>query len=521
MFTPCSAHIPYRTVPAHVAFVRGGHRLRDPRTVKIVRRRPGRPPVTTTRRTKLYLQAGDQIRVAGPNVFTLTVGANRYRVPHGIIRLRCKAERIGTAATSPATTTLLPDLQQGSIGVKAGPNKRRAAVLTPEMLAFPTRPGTHFNVTRNPQTRTTDAKTYDNPIITARAGDEQLRVALQPSYTSISNRRGIRLDVWPFALARLQRPVRPSDRLSEYWGDGAACATGCTGADVPGWPLQPFHQQHAIRAGIDEIRPANLHIAVDIQANTNQPVYAIQSGYASPVATGSRGDYKVTVGDFTYWHIVPSVGQGQYVKAYRTVIGHVENGFGHMAFQQGGDNGYLNPLRPSGPLQPYTDSISPVIGHPDIYPDGHVIVPAFDPQSFVHRQRYQTPVLALAGLAWRLYTATGRPLTGLNWALRASGYLAPGLKDVIFAPGARNPGFRCFYTRIICIPKWTYNLAGGLIGPLPISSLPDGRYRLTVYAEDFKGNESARDDAFTLPLNPSSADLRQPEFGPLDAQPDP
>lgn len=521
MFTPCSTHIPFREVPAHVVFIRGGHRLRDPRTIKIVRQRPGLPPVTTTRRTKLYLQAGDQIRVAGPNVFTLTLDANRYRVPHGIMRLRCTPERIGMAATSPATTTLLPDLQQGSISVKAGPNKRRAAVLTREMLAFPTEPETHFNVTRNPQTSTTDAKTYDNPIVTARASDEQLRVALQPSYTSISNRRGIRLDVWPFPLSRLQRPVRPSDRLSEYWGDGAACATGCRGGYVQGWPLKPFHRQHAIRAGIDEVRPANLHVAVDIQANTNEPVYAIQSGYASPAATGSYGDYKVTVGGFTYWHIVPSVGVGRYVHAYRTVIGHVENRFGHMAFQQGGDNGYLNPLRPGGPLQPYTDSIAPVIGHPDIYPDGHVIVHAFDPQSFVHRRSYETPVLALAGLAWRLYAAKGRPLTGLNWALRASGYLSPGLKHVIFAPGAMNPGFACFSTQVVCIPNWAYNLAGGLTAPLPIGGLPDGRYRLTVYAEDFKGNRSALDDDFTLPLKAAAADLTQPEFGPLDAQPDP
>ena len=521
MFTPCTTHVPFLKVPAHVAFLRRGRRLHDPKTITIVKRRPGLPPVRTSRRTKLYLQAGDQIRVAGPNVFTLTLDGNRFRVSHGIMRLRCRLERIGATTMSPPAITLLLDLQQGSISVKAGSNTRRAAVLTPEMLAFPTQPGTHFNVTRNPQTGTTDAKTYDQPIITARASDEQLRVALQPSYTSISNRRGIRLDVWRFPLSRLQRQVAPSDRLTEYWDDGAACATGCRGGYVAGWPLKPFHQQHAIRAGIDEVRPGNLHVAVDVQANTSQSVYAIQSGHASPAATGSFGDYKITVGDFTYWHIVPSVGAGQYVHAYRTVIGHVENRFGHIAFEQGGDNGYLNPLRPRGPLQPYTDSVAPVIGHPHIYPDGHVIVAAFDPQSFVHRQSYQTPVLALAGLAWRLYTVKGRPLTGLNWALRASGYLSPGLKHVIFAPGAMNPGFACFHTRVVCIPNWTYNLAGGLTGPLPIASLPNGRYRLTVYAEDFKGNSSALDDSFTLPLPTTGADRLQPEFGPLDAQPDP
>jgi hypothetical protein len=162
-----------------------------------------------------------------------------------------------------------------------------------------------------------------------------------------------------------------------------------------------------------------------------------------------------------------------------------------------------------------------VIGHPDIYPDGRVIVPAFDPQSFVHRQSYLTPVLALAGLAWRLYNAHGRPLTGLNWALRASGYLPPSLEFVIFAPGASNPGYACFATQFICKPNWVYNLAGGLTGPLPIGQLPAGRYRLSVYAWDFKGNEAALDDWFTTPLKASAADALQPEFGPLDPHYDP
>ena len=57
------------------------------------------------------------------------------------------------------------------------------------------------------------------------------------------------------------------------------------GPGVPGWPLKPFHQQHAIRAGINELRPANFHVAVDIEAHNSQPVYAIESGYA---ASGTR-----------------------------------------------------------------------------------------------------------------------------------------------------------------------------------------------------------------------------------------
>jgi hypothetical protein len=128
-------------------------------------------------------------------------------------------------------------------------------------------------------------------------------------------------------------------------------------------------------------------------------------------------------------------------------------------------------------------------------------------------------VLAPAALAWRLYDARGRAITGLNWALNSSGYISPSLKPVIFAPGASNPGFACFYTQLICIPNWVYNLAGGLTPQLPFGAIRRGRYRLTIYAWDFAGNTSALDYWFNLPLaSPASATA---ELGPLQANFDP
>ena len=46
-------------------------------------------------------------------------------------------------------------------------------------------------------------------------------------------------------------------------------------------------------------------------------------------------------------------------------------------------------------------------------------VPFPDPQSFRIRTRYITPVLAPAGLAYRLWRADGTPDGPLRWALRA------------------------------------------------------------------------------------------------------
>jgi hypothetical protein len=389
------------------------------------------------------------------------------------------------------------------------------------MLAFATYRHSNFVVDRNPAVRRSQAVTNDHPIVAARTSDQLLRVNTRATYTAISDAKGLRLDIWPFAISRLQRAPTPGDRLPAFWADGRGCSVGCTAPGaIPGWPIRPFHAQHALRAGINELRPANFHVAVDIEASNFQRVYAVQSGYASTSPTGSFGDYKVTVGAFAYWHIVPAVSNGQYVVAYKTVIGAVEHGLGHLAFQEGGDNNYLNPLRPGGVLRPYSDTEPPVIGVPRVFADGRVIVGAFDPQSYVQKESYETPVLAPASLAWRLYSASGKPLTGLEWAMRGSGYISPGLKPVIFAPRASNPGFACFYTQLRCIPNWVYNLAGGLTPPLPLAGLHRGRYRLAVYAWDWIGNKSALDDWLTLPLAKAAnpANTLAAEFGPLNPQ---
>lgn len=469
----------------------------------------------------LFLQRGDRILVGRRARFSFSYGGNRYRLANASATLECRSLRVGPAATSPPVRVLAVTLKAGQVNVFAGRHPRTAAVLSAEMLSFAPSPDTYFVMVRYPGRALSEAYTFNRAMINASARDPALRVDTQVTYTALSDRRGIRLNVWPFSLSPLQRATTRADQLPPYWADGQACATGCAAPGViPGWPLRPFHKQHAIRAGIDELRPANFHVAVDIEANNYEPVYAIQSGYASVSDTGSYHDTKVTVGNFTYWHIAPTVYSGQYVVAYQTEIGAVEHGFGHVAFSEGGDNDYLNPLRPGGPLQPYTDHDAPVIGVPQIFPDGRVIVGAFDPQSFIDRSSYLTPVLAPAGLAWRLYDAKGHAITSLQWALRSSGYISPSLKPVIFAPGASNPGFACFYTQFICIPNWVYNLAGGLTGPLPFYAMRRGRYRLTIYAEDFKGNTSALDYWFNFP-NAANASAGSGEFGPLRPHYDP
>lgn len=480
MIAPCTTQIPVQSAPALLSVVRGGSQLAAPPS---------------------FLQAGDEIRVPSPRYFTFSYAGNTYTLWHGDAILQCRTVSLRPGRARPSL--LAVGLQHGRVRVVSGPHPGRALVISPEMLAFATRPRTTFLVERDQRLRWTKARTKNRPIVAAKTADQRLRIDTRVTYTAISDKRGLRLDVWPFSLSSSQRRTTRADGLPAYWADGQSCSVGCTTA--VGWPLAPFHRQHAIRAGINELRPANFHVAVDIEAHNFQNVYAIQSGVASIRYPGT-GDVNVDVGNFYYWHINPAVSNGQYVTAYKTVIGRVLYGFYHVALSEGSTARYLNPLRPGGSLQPYKNTERPVIGVPRIFSNGRVIVGAFGPQSFVATGfPYETPVLAPSSLAWRLYDQRGHALTGLQWAMRGSQNYPASLKPVIFAPGAANPGFDCFFRRKRCIPNWVFWLAGGLTPPLPLGTLPRGRYRLTVYAWDWANNTSALDYWFNVPLAGAAA----------------
>ena len=498
MVAACTAHIPLPKIPAHVVIIRNGGPLRS------------QPSPSGG----IALRAGDEIKVRRPGHLVLSYGGNRFWIWHGEARLGCRDLLLAPGSHEPRSSVLAVELDAGRVKVLSGTSPRRAVVVSHEMVALATIRGTSFIVTRRPGRRSTNAWTRNKPIVAAQTSNQRLRINSRLTYTAMSGRRGLRLDSWPFSVSGRQRPTRPRDHLAPFWADGRPCSVGCTAPGaIPGWPIKPFHNQHAIRAGLNELRAANFHVAVDIQAHDGQPVYALQSGYASIRYPGT-GDVNVDVGNFDYWHVRPSVRSGQYVTAYRTVLGHVLSGFSHVALSEVDNAVYINPLRPGGSLRPYRDTEPPIIGIPRIFSDGRVIVGAFDPQSFFATgYRYETPVLAPAALAWRLYNAHGVALTGLEWALRGSQNLPPNLRSVVFAPGATAPGFDCFFGHRRCIPNWVYWLAGGLTQRLPLSSLSNGRYRLTVYAWDWAGNTSALDYYFKVPL--ARAGNASSEFGPL------
>jgi hypothetical protein len=298
----------------------------------------------------------------------------------------------------------------------------------------------------------------------------------------------------PFPAPQALRAPRAAESLPSLYGDGRVCSVGCRpfGA-LSGWPIRPFHRQHPLRAGLNELRPQSLHVGLDVQARDGTAVFAVQPG-AARVLAATGPDARVQVGNYVYWHITPAVRSGEPVVAFRTLLGRVKGGYGHLAFSELSATGaYVNPLRPGGRvLTPWVDRLAPVVSHPSVAPDGAAVLDAYDPQSFVRRTTYRTPVLAPAAIAYRLYDRHGGALTALLFAFRGTHLLPWSERRAIFAPGARSPGFQCFARRALCRPHWRYWLAGGLAPRLPTGLAP-GRYRLTVYAWDWADNRSALD----------------------------
>jgi hypothetical protein len=149
-----------------------------------------------------------------------------------------------------------------------------------------------------------------------------------------------------------------------------ALATSSPAAGGYGWPVKPFHRQHAVRGYFGDPRigadgrggtSRSLHFGIDISAPNGTSVFATISGRISRHPLHPKDVLLVSSGNvtFEYWHIVPVVDSG-YAVAYRTLIGRVEAPWLHVHFSERHGSTYLNPLRPGG-LTPYGDTTRPVV----------------------------------------------------------------------------------------------------------------------------------------------------------------
>jgi hypothetical protein len=278
-----------------------------------------------------------------------------------------------------------------------------------------------------------------------------------------------------------------------------------------GWPIKPFHEQHAVRAYFGDPRIAGhdeaggaFHFGIDISAPDGTPVYAtidgtvtIQAGHGDTVTVSAGGG---TVHE--YWHVVPSVHTGQHAVAYRTVVGHVQAPWGHVHFAETFGSVYVNPLRPDA-LTPYSDTTAPSVSRitfeHDGTPEGTRLSGAVD---FVAQAQDELPMappkpwndvpVTPALVEWTL-TGPGASAAGGGWHVAAD-----------FTGAKPKAAFTSVYAR------WTRQNHGDLhrhrfgryrfllAHEFDTRRLRNGTYRLVVRVADTRGNSSIKSRAFTI-----------------------
>ena len=264
-----------------------------------------------------------------------------------------------------------------------------------------------------------------------------------------------------------------------------------------GWPVRPFRQQHPVRGFFGDPRVSNegrsrqFHFGVDISAPNGTPVYATQTGRiwihplhpTTVLITGANGY------EFSYWHVVTTVRTGQHAVAYETMIGRVEEPYGHVHFSEARGGRYLNPLR-AGAMGPFVDDTIPWVARltaesGDRLLQASGVHSAFDLVAEVDdetplaipRPWHDLPVTP-ALTRWRLVTLPGRVVHGWRTVVNFRETIPSASEfDRVWAPGTtqnhvRSPGhYRLF-------------LARGL-------QLTTGRYVVEVAVQDTRGNHSA------------------------------
>lgn len=292
-----------------------------------------------------------------------------------------------------------------------------------------------------------------------------------------------------------------------------------------GWPLAPFHRAHPVRGNFgdprtvfnDPFQPDGLygegafsfHNGIDISAEAGQPVYPVASGVAH-VPDMAAVTVRASGGRvFKYMHITPDVYEGQKVKAYKTVLGHVDGIAQHVHFSEIDRSVVINPIG-THHLAPYRDTTKPkVTGLLLTSPNGRElkgrgVTGAIE----ILAEVYDLPALPVPG-AW-----SGYPVAPayVHWSLAHSAgrsvipqttvadfrYTIPLNRDFwrVYARGTyqNKPRFGGQQYRL-WPGRYDFRLTPTT---LDTRRLADGAYTIKVGAEDASGNRVTHTEAFTV-----------------------
>jgi hypothetical protein len=296
------------------------------------------------------------------------------------------------------------------------------------------------------------------------------------------------------------------------------------------WPIKPFQQQHPVRANFGDPRTRfwntmltdglqgpglfQFHNGIDIAAPEGTPVYPILSGTvklidAAAVLVRSPGH------KFQYFHIIPTVHNGQHVVARRTVLGHVMHAANHVHLTEIRGRRVWNPLAVGG-IAPYVDRTVPQIDAIEARPVNSLLpleLPTLCGTVSLVAAAHDTPPLRVPG------TFAGFPVSPalLTWSLiRLDGLVyvptvpaadfrttLPVVRNFwnVYARGSYQNSPRFSNQQFQMPGRFIYNLAS----TFDTRSYPNGTYEVRAHVSDMRGNWSDRVQQFRIENRPDEA----------------
>jgi hypothetical protein len=294
------------------------------------------------------------------------------------------------------------------------------------------------------------------------------------------------------------------------------------------WPIKPFHSQHPIRANFGDPRTRfwntmltdglqgpglfQFHNGVDIAAPEGTPVYPIVSGTARLI-DGAAVLVRSPGHKFQYFHIIPTVHNGQRVVAQRTVLGHVMHAANHVHLTEIRGRRVWNPLAQGG-LAPYTDRTAPQVD--GIFARPRASLVPIESNTLcgtvsLVAAAHDTPPLRVPG------TFAGYPVSPayVTWSLTMLAGLTyiptvpaadfrttlPLVRNFwnVYARGSYQNAPRFSNQQFQMPGRFIYNLAQ----TFDTRSYPNGGYEVRVHVSDMRGNWSEGVQQFRIENNPT------------------